>query len=194
MLDFVTDRNVSGKEKKLLVKGRCYKMSFSEYNDYINTTRRWLSNYNRFKVSIKNMSDDIDEQKRILAISSDMGAAVAKYGDSPGGGTPELYPVEMSADMRIKRQERIRQLMINLSEVRRVIEKIDLSIDALSDEEAALVRGHYIDGESWWQIAQRNHYSESWARKKTGKALKHLSLMIFGTKAVPEQIHFVFAD
>lgn len=169
-------------------------MGFREYNDYISTTRRWLSNYNRFKISVKNMTDDITEQKKILDVADDMGAAIAKYGDSPGGGTPELYPVEMSAEMRMKRQERIRQLMINRGEVIRILEKLDVSIDSLSDEEASLIRNHYINGASWWQIAEQNHYSESWARKKTGKALKHLALMIFGAKAMPEQIRFVFAD
>ena len=31
-----------------------------EYNDYVATTRRWIKNYQSFKVTIENLNDDID--------------------------------------------------------------------------------------------------------------------------------------
>ena len=165
----------------------------NEYNDYISITRRWLKDYNLFKVTIKNMNKDIEAQQKILDYGS--AAPIAKYGDSPKGGGGELNTVEMAADDRIKRQEEIYMAMINRDDIQRHIDRIDNAVDSLEDEEREVLQEHYFEGDSWEHIGRNRHYSEQWARKKGGKALKQVAFILFGLKArPPEQIKFVFAQ
>ena len=165
----------------------------NEYNDYIAITRRWLKDYNLFKVTVKNMNKDIEAQQQIL----DMGSAapVAKYGDIPKGGSPELNAVEMAADDRIKRQQDIYKAVMNRDDIQRHIDRIDSAIDSLEDEDREVLQEHYLQGDSWEHIGHNRHYSEQWARKKGGKALRQVAFILFGLKAKPpEQIRFVFAQ
>ena len=156
----------------------------NEYNDYIAITRRWLKDYNLFKVTIKNMNKNIEAQQQIL-----------EYGDSPKGGGAELNAVEMAADDRIKRQQDIYEAMMNRDDIQRHIDRLDSAIDSLEDEDREVLQEHYLEGDSWEHIGHNRHYSEQWARKKGGKALRQVAFILFGLKAKPpEQIKFVFAQ
>ena len=165
----------------------------NEYNDYISITRRWLKDYNLFKVTVKNMNQDIEAQQKIL----DYGpvAPIAKYGDSVPGGEAELNSVETATDDRIKRQEEIYKTMLNRDDIQRHIDRIDSAVDSLDAEDREIIQEHYFEGDSWEHIGHNRHYSEQWARKKGGKALKQVAFILFGLKAKPpEQIKFVFAQ
>ena len=72
----------------------------NEYNDYIAITRRWLKDYNLFKVTVRNMNKDIEAQQQILDLGSV--APIAKYGDMPAGGSPELNAVPCKRYRHVK--------------------------------------------------------------------------------------------
>lgn len=166
----------------------------NRYNEYISMTRSRLRNYNNFLVSIQNKTEDIAYEERMLDECADMAAPVSKYGGGIGGGAPELTPVERAADKRIKRTARLSELRRDKDEMMRIVSKIDYSVGNLKDEEAEIIREYYFNGKSWETIGYEHSMSERWAREKGNRAIKELALMMFGLKAVPRQINFVFTE
>jgi len=163
------------------------------YNDYISITRRWMKDYNTFKATVENMTADILEQQKLLSRSDDLVAPIAKYGGMPQGGTPELNSVEAQAYDRMRREASIYRQILNRDEIKRIIDRIDRAIRTLPLEDQAVLKEHYIDGQSWETIGYARNYSERWAREKGGRALKAVAFVLFGVKARPEQLTFVFA-
>ena len=50
------------------------------------------------------------------------------------------------------------------------------------------MRGRYIEGYAWWQVAREAGYTEKWARDKGGRALRDVALMVLGVSKKPIQI------
>lgn len=165
----------------------------NEYNDYVSITRRWLKDYNTFKATVANMTADIEAQERILEQSLDLAAPIAMYDNMPKGGSGELNAVERQVADRMRREDSIKRAKLNRDELQRVLDKIDRALASLSPEDQDLLHGFYVEGQSWMELGYRNHYSERWARKRGTEALKTMAFVIFGAKARPEQLSFVFA-
>ena len=165
-----------------------------EYNDYISITRRWLKEYNTFKATVANMDADIKAQEELLTKAQDLGAPIANYDAMPRGGSAELNAVESAAQDRIRRQQAIYRERLNRDEIQRIIDRIDRAMLTLEEEDQDVLREYYLDKNSWVHIGQKYHYSERWAREKGGKALRTVAFVIFGVKARPEQLAFVFAE
>lgn len=165
-----------------------------EYNDYVNLTRSWLKSYNDFKSSIQIMNSDLKTLEAEIEIANNIAVPpIAKYSSEPGGGTSELNTVETAAAKLIKLKSNIERLKNDQLEINRILSKIDIAIEALNSDEICLIRGHYINSESWRALGHKLCYSEEWARKKGGIALKRMALMLWGVKAMPQQLKFVFA-
>lgn len=165
-----------------------------EYNDYVATTRRWLKNYQSFKVTIENLTDDIDTLAQMNRL--DVAAPISKYGDEPGGGTPELNNVERSAEKHIQREKRMAEKRQSIETLELTIRKVDRAIANLSDTEARLVKGHFLENLAWDELGAEFGYTEKWARTHGGKAVRLMAEMIFGPRIVDggdKQLSFVFA-
>lgn len=163
------------------------------YNDYTGITRQWLRRYNDFTKAINNITDDIKMLASEIASDDDVAAPIAKYSGMPGGGNSELNAVECSVAHRIACETKIAQLKADKAELVRVVSKIDRAINSLDNESADIIKSYYVNNKSWQEIANKHHYSEEWSRKKSNKAIKRMALFIFGMKAMPEQLSFVFA-
>ena len=164
-----------------------------EYNDYIITTRRWLQYYNRFKAAIDCMVDDLKTIEEELE-DGELAAPIAKYGDMPAGGNPELNAVERATDRRIKLQSKRQKVKSDIGELRRVTHRVDRALNTLDEETKGIIKGRFIDGYSWEQVAIGCHMSESGTRKRGNRALSDLALVMFGVKVRPEQLSFVFFE
>lgn len=162
------------------------------YNDYISATRRWLQYYNKFKASIDCMSEDL----RILeaCVKEEEAAPIARYGDTLAGGQSELNSIERAVDRRIKQQQEISQVKANIIELQRIIARVDCAMNTLDDDSKGIIQGRFIDGYSWERVGLQHHLSESGVRKKGNRALEDIALVIFGVKAKPEQLSFVFIN
>lgn len=163
------------------------------YNDYTGITRQWLRRYNDFIKAINNIADDIKVLASEIDNDEDIAAPIAKYSGMPGGGSSELNAVERFASRRMERKAKIAQLKADKAELARVVSKIERAINSLDNESADIIKSYYISNKSWLEIANKHHYSEEWTRKKSNKAIKRMALFIFGMKAMPEQLSFVFA-
>ena len=140
------------------------------------------------------MDADIERQKKLLEQSQSLATPIARYGDMPRGGTPELNTVEAAAQDRIRREQDICRQTLNRDEVQRLLDRIDSALLALDWEEREVLKDFYFKNMSWEAIGYSRHYSERWARRKGGKGLKNLAFQIFGIRARPAQMEFVFIE
>lgn len=160
-----------------------------DHGDYIKETKRILRNYNKMKVAVVNLAEEIEALETELRSES---VAIARYGDEPQGGTSELNATEAAANRRIKAGERLIMLRQRKDEIERTLRAVDRTLECLNDEDARLIRGRYIDGCAWWQVAQKLCYTEKWARDKGSKVLGDVAMMVFGVYVGARQMRFVF--
>ena len=152
--------------------------------DYIGKTVYYLKNYNQFKISIKNLTEDIEVLQQTMQLEAV--APIAKYGDDiTAGGNSELTAVEAYTAKKAQYKAKIIELQNRLEIINRIIKKVDRSIDGL---EKRIVISFYLDNKTWREIAQRNYISEQWAKKCRNKAVRRLSRMLFGLTAIHEQL------
>lgn len=152
-----------------------------EYSDYIRETKRLLQNYAKMKVAVTNLTEEIDAQEMILR---DESISSIQYGDDRiSGGTRELTTTEASAVRRIKLEGHIADMRIRRDEIERTIRAIDRSLDSLDDADVELIRGRYMHGLSWADVAEQLNYTEKWAQEKGGKVLQDVALMLWGVEA-----------
>ena len=162
-----------------------------EYGDYIRETRQYLKKYNQLKISVQNLDDEIRAQEMLLESES---IPSVRYGDDAvSGGRGELNVTEAAADRRIKAENRIERMRQEKNELERILRKIDRALDGVSELDCDLIRGHYINGESWQVLGGRYFFSEKWARDRGGRALREVAYMVFGIYVGARQMRFVFS-
>ena len=163
-----------------------------EYGDYIRETKRLLQSYNKMKVAVTNLTEEIEAQEMILR---DESISSIQYGDDRiSGGTRELTTTEAAAARRIKLEGHISDMRIRRDDMERTIRAIDRAFESLDDADVELIQGRYMRGQSWIEIADVLNYTEKWAKEKGGKVLRDVALMLFGVEVRPAQIKLVFTS
>ena len=79
-----------------------------EHGDCIKETKRILGQYNKMKVAVQNLTEEIEARTAALQGES---VAIARYGDEPMGGTSELTATEAAADRRMRAAQEIAEWM-----------------------------------------------------------------------------------
>lgn len=148
-----------------------------EHGDCIKETKRILGQYNKMKVAVQNLAEEIEARTAALQGES---VAIARYGDEPTGGTAELTATEAAAARRMRAAADIAVMERRKRDMERTLRAVDRALSCLSAEDERLVRGRYIEGYAWWQVAREAGYTEKWARDKGGRALRDVALMVFG--------------
>ena len=156
-----------------------------EHGDCIKETKRILGQYNKMKVAVQNLAEEIEARTAALQGES---VAIARYGDEPTGGTAELTATEAAAARRMRAAQEIVEMKERKQDMERTLRGGDRALSCLSANDERLVRGRYIDGYAWWQVAREAGYTEKWARERGGKALCDVALMMFGVIARPAQM------
>lgn len=164
-----------------------------KYNDYIDLTKKYLRNYNKFKAAAEALEKDIQSKEELLAGSLDVGAAVAKYGDMPSGGYSDLNGVEAACERHLEAMEEIRSEKKDLQELKSLLARVETAFRVVDIDVRGIVTDYYVTGYSWEQISYKHHYSSRWCREKSKKAIEDMAMVIFGIKARPKQLSFVFA-
>ena len=162
-----------------------------EYGDYIRDTKRILGSYNKMKVAVTNLTEEIDAQEAVLR---DESIASIRYGDDRiSGGTRELTSTEAAAVKRIRLEGRIADMKARRDEIERTVRAIDRAFESLDDPDVELLQGRYMRGQSWIEIADALNYTEKWAQEKGGKVLRDVALMLFGVVVRPVQMRLVYS-
>lgn len=159
-----------------------------EHGDCIKETKRILGQYNKMKVAVQNLTEEIEARTSALQGES---VAIARYGDEPTGGTAELTATEAAAARRMRAAADIEEMQERKKEIERTLRAVDRALACLSAEDERLVRGRYIDGYAWWRVARNVGYTEKWARDKGGRALRDVALMVFGVSVSPVQMKLI---
>jgi len=159
-----------------------------EHGDCIKETKRILGQYNKMKVAVQNLTEEIEARTAALQGES---IAIARYGNEPTGGTSELTATEAAAARRMMAAADIEEMQERKQDMERTLRAVDRALSCLSANDERLVRGRYIDGYAWWQVAREAGYTEKWARDKGGRALRDVALMVFGVSEKPIQIALV---
>lgn len=165
------------------------------YNDYVETTKRWLKNYSRFALTIENLQEEIQHKREMMQM--DVAAPIARYDNMPSGGMPELNAVEMAAQRHMEWERDIADLEQGIEEIKLYQRKIDRALQGLNETGRHLIEGHYMQHKTWLTLGEELYYSEKWAREKALEAIKQMAFMIFGAKAVPldgKPVSFVFCS
>lgn len=158
-----------------------------EHGDCIKETKHILGQYNKMKVAVQNLAEEIEAQTAALQGES---VAIARYGNEPTGGTAELTATEAAAARRMRAAADIEEMQERKRDMERTLRAVDRALACLATEDERLVRGRYIDGYAWWQVAREAGYTEKWARDKGGRALRDVALMVFGVSVRPVQLKF----
>ena len=159
-----------------------------EHGDCIKETKRILGRYNKMKVAVQNLTEEIEARTAALQGES---VAIARYGDEPMGGTSELTATEAAAERRMKTTADIAVMEQRKQDMERTLRAVDRALSCLSADDERLVRGRYIDGYAWWQVAREAGYTEKWARDKGCRALRDVALMVFGVSVRPVQLKLI---
>jgi len=162
-----------------------------EHGDCIKETKRILGQYNKMKVAVQNLTEEIEARTSVLQGES---VAIARYGDEPMGGTAELTATEAAAERRMKTTADIAVMEQRKRDMERTLRAVDRALSCLSTNDERLVRGRYIDGYAWWQVAREAGYTEKWARVRGEKCVQDVMLMIFGMVKKVEQIRLDFGN
>ena len=160
-----------------------------EHGDCIKETKRILGQYNKMKVAVQNLTEEIEARAAALQGES---VAIARYGDEPTGGTAELTATEAAAERRMRATADIAVMEQRKQDMERTLRAVDRALSCLSAADERLVRGRYIDGYAWWQVAREAGYTEKWARDKGGRAFRDVALMVFGVSVKPMQLKIIF--
>lgn len=160
-----------------------------EHGDCIKETKRILGRYNKMKVAVQNLAEEIEARTSALQGES---VAIARYGDEPMGGTSELTATEAAAERRMKTTADIAVMEQRKQDMERTLRAVDRALSCLSEEDEHLVRGRYIDGYTWRHVAYDVGYAETWADKRGRRALQDIALMLFGACRKPLQTRLVF--
>ena len=156
------------------------------HNDYLILTREYLKGYKRLTEMRKGWIAEMGDAQRELA---SVPVAVSKYGDEPGGGSGDSSPTERLAARRMVLRERYAVREKDVTEIARLDALLRRAFAALGEEDARILRSHYINGATWYDIGDELGYSYQGIRKKGSRALHALAQYIFGLKAArPQQI------
>lgn len=156
------------------------------HNDYLILTREYLKGYKRLTEMRKGWIAEMSDTQRELA---SMPVAVSKYGDEPGGGSGESSPTERLAARRMALQQKYVMRHNDVAEIARLEALLHQAFGAIGEEDARILKAHYIDGATWYDVGDELGYSYQGIRKKGSRALHALAQYIFGLKAArPQQI------
>lgn len=156
-----------------------------EHGDCIKETKGILGQYNKMKVAVQNLTEEIEARTAALQGES---VAIARYGNEPTGGTSELTATEAAAARRMWAEADIEEMQERKRDMERTLRAVDRALACLSANDEHLVRGRYIDGYAWWQVAREAGYTEKWAKERGGKVLQDVALMLFGVIERPAQL------
>lgn len=162
-----------------------------EHGDCIKETKRILGQYNKMKVAVQNLAEEIEALTAALQGES---VAIARYGDEPTGGTGELTATEAAAARRMRAAADIAEMEQRKRDIERTLRAVDRALSCLSAEDEQLVRGRYVDGYAWWQVAREAGYTEKYASERGNRVLRDVADMVFGMAVRPLQMRLFVCD
>lgn len=160
------------------------------HNDYVLAVKQYMARYREFSVYISNIYADIEDYETKLNLNA--APKVPSLSSAPGGSSDNDSQQERLFFEKETMIERIEKLKGDLEAVEPMMKRLNRSLEALNDNDRAIVMRRLADNESWIIIAGDLHTSESYCRRRLRKILEILAGMMFGPEVIPVQTQFVF--
>ena len=148
----------------------------TEFNDYLKLTRAYLKDYKKMQSAIAYWQN---ERREIEDRLQSVGAATAKYGGIPSGGYSELNNLERQAEDRLKLRKRLDTIEHDTHELSCLLRKLDNAVATLDDDTRDAIHMHYIDGMTWYDVADRQFCSYGSIRQRGNRAVRDIARLIF---------------
>ncbi len=137
-----------------------------------------LKNYTMMQASIENIKDEIEYLKK------EDGMTGINY---DGISTSPTYRFSSSVeDTALSNSEKIHYLELQIEGIQRQIDRLDRAIKGLNETERIIIRGKYIEGLQWWQVAGQVRYSERHCKRIRTEAIERLIIGMYGES--PENV------
>lgn len=130
-----------------------------------------LHNYNMLKVNIANIRREIDFIKNSYGIKG------VNY-DKVGGSSNETS--NPTQDAALRKIEEIKKLESDIRKNEVKLDKINKTLEVLTDIEREVLVGKYIESKQWWEVAASVRYSERHCRNIRRRAVLKMAAGIFG--------------
>lgn len=163
------------------------------YNDYYQLTKRYLRNLNKFKTALSNLESKANNLAETMEGYEDVAAPIATYGESTHGVHRPLNGIEAAAERHIELKDDWHYLNADRKQLETIIQNVENAVAALPAEDQDIIKDYVVNGLNILVVAEKYHYSDRTIRNRTKKAIFDVALMIFGIKAQPTHLSFVFA-
>lgn len=141
---------------------------------YYKQTEYLLYKYKMFKISIENMNKEIEFIRR-----EDGSRGIGYDGIS---SSPTNQFSSATEDTALSNIEKIDYLEHSIRRIGNKIERIDRTLEGLTEEEKKIISGRYIEGHQWYIVAYEVGYSERHCKRLRNEAIEKIIIGLHGGK------------
>lgn len=149
-------------------------------NDYINTTKTYLKQYNlliQYLENVRESLEDIDSRLtggEVKAVTYDKGVR---------GSCCDVNGIARQVFKRMDLKDERERLQADTAPIERHIKRIESSLEQLTADERGILLDYYAKKLNYAQLVEKYHYSDRWCRRILRQAERKMAIMLFGTKA-----------
>ena len=162
---------------------------FDFHNDYISIVKEYLRGYNRYKVTVDLLQENIKKKEFELGLS--VSAPISKYGNSMSGEYSELNSVEKSVDKNNKMLQKIAIAQRDIRSITRMLNMVDKAVAALDERKQTAIKEFYFNKKTWIEVGNDMYVSEKTARDIGRIAVKEIASMMYGSVSDGENFIFI---
>ncbi|MGE1063449.1 sigma-70 family RNA polymerase sigma factor [Megasphaera paucivorans] len=150
----------------------------------------YLQHYQEQMTYIENVKADIADYEAMLSLNA--APKIPSLSFAPGGNGSDLSQQEQEYFKKEKIPNKIAALRTELAEKEPIMNRLNRSLEALTESDRMIICNKYIKEMSWKMTAACVNCSEGYCRKRSEKVLEILAEMVFGTEDIPVQTDFLF--
>lgn len=149
-------------------------------NEYIQAVIKYLSQNSEMQAHLKILESDKTAKQAIL---STIKYPHAKYTETGCFGTDIRSKVEQEMERRDKLRNELADINLSSIEIKTNLDKMTNALNQLDDISRVIIKGRYIEHDTWEHISHQVHYGIKACRRKHDKALQSMAISMFGLEA-----------
>lgn len=149
-------------------------------NEYIQAVIKCLSQNSEMQAHLKILETDKAAKQAILSTIKYPHAECTETGCF---GTNVRSKVEQELERRDKLRNELADINLSSIEIKANLDKMANALNQLDSVSQAIVKGRWIQHDTWEHISHQVHYGIKTCRRRHDKALQSMAISIFGLKA-----------
>lgn len=163
------------------------------YNDYENTIRRWLNDYQELKGLMKDIEAELKDIEIFLASNPFNNLKSTTYDGMPKGEYEELNTTESTVEKIKIQRARLEELKGQYQRIKRHVANIDKALGQMGTEKKDLLINRFFNRQKWPQIAGKDLSEQKKLKRLANSAIREMAVYFFGQRAEKNN-RFVFFD